>query len=243
MDKRKEKKVRGFTLIELLVVIMIIGILMAFVIPAIKGVIARARKSTAQNSLREIAKAYKIYMQEKGGLDATTTGLLKQDNSPINSVANFAKLMAQEGLLNDPNCYCFSFDSKVQAAGGVTKKTIMHGDGKTYTGCFPATSPTSPTFSVNIVVGVYEDGQENTTPIAYTRGFSPSSGNGTLVAGDSVFSDGGYIAFLDGSVKWFDNATNQLMKRDMTNTTSLIAEAIPTGSVILTANGTTVSAM
>jgi hypothetical protein len=87
---------------------------------------------------------------------------------------------------------------------------------------------------VNIVVDLPDSCPVNTTPIIYTRGLGS---DGRWSEGDGVFGQkGGFIAFLDGQVKWFDSVGDKLMRADMTATTSNIKEAVPSDSKILSAS-------
>ncbi|MDR2200489.1 MAG: type II secretion system GspH family protein [Puniceicoccales bacterium] len=220
--KEKIKKGKAFTLIELAVVIAIIAILMAFVLPAIGNAVERAKKGSAENAMKQFAKAYLLYRQDKGDFpaDATTANL-----------EAFATLLAREEYLNDPNFYILSVDSIPKPI----RKTILDGQAlvdktATTSEAFPAPKK----FSIEVIVGLSESCPENTTPIAYTRGLEGSFWNGDAVFG----AKGGYIAFLDGQVKWFADISGKLMKADMTAVASNIMDAIPSGARILKSDNT-----
>jgi prepilin-type N-terminal cleavage/methylation domain-containing protein len=58
----------GFTLVELLVVIVIIGMLVALLLPAVRSATESARQATCLNNLKEIGTAIMNYEADKGHL-------------------------------------------------------------------------------------------------------------------------------------------------------------------------------
>jgi len=66
-------KPTGFTLIELLVVVLIIGILMALLFPAIASVLDSGKKAQAKNDVVQLATAVVAYEAEYGRLPDTNS--------------------------------------------------------------------------------------------------------------------------------------------------------------------------
>src|SRR5947209_2433186 len=58
---------RGFTLIEMLVVIAIIATLIAFIFPALSGVLEKGKITQDMNNLRQIGLATQMYLNDNDG--------------------------------------------------------------------------------------------------------------------------------------------------------------------------------
>jgi general secretion pathway protein G len=70
------EKVRGFTLIELMLVVIIIGILVAMIVPRMAGRSEQARAAVAQADVDlNIATALKLYEIDNGAFPTTDEGL------------------------------------------------------------------------------------------------------------------------------------------------------------------------
>ena len=66
---------RGFTLIEIMIVVVIVGILVALVVPNIVGRSDQARRVAVENDLRAIATALDLYRADNGMYPSTDQGL------------------------------------------------------------------------------------------------------------------------------------------------------------------------
>lgn len=75
MNRRKGVPTRGFTLIEIMMVVIIIGILLAVVVPSVIGVDDRARVEAEKASLRGIAQALELYKLDNRRYPSTEQGL------------------------------------------------------------------------------------------------------------------------------------------------------------------------
>ncbi|MGD9782334.1 MAG: type II secretion system protein [Kiritimatiellia bacterium] len=67
-------RTRGFTLIELLVVITIIGLLMAIIVPSIRGALEGAKKARAMSQIDALDGAIKRYFAEYGRMPVPAGG-------------------------------------------------------------------------------------------------------------------------------------------------------------------------
>ncbi|MDR2200488.1 MAG: hypothetical protein LBN94_00010 [Puniceicoccales bacterium] len=183
---KKIKNRKAFMLMELIVVVAVIAILMAIIIPAAQKVLVSARKAKASTSMRQIAEAYSRYYNEHSIIPAAT------------SAADMALKLAQAGEINNANAFIFPGD---KAAAEVLAQEIYPLDANKYP--WEAGKPLSVVLICNIMAGLAPE----MVPVAYSRGLKD---DGTWDATNGVYgTEGGFIAFLDGTVTWFTNLSEK----------------------------------
>jgi general secretion pathway protein G len=72
---RKFRSQDGFTLIEIMVVILIIGLLALMVVPRLRGVADRAKRTKAQADIQELKQALDRYYLDNGSYPTSDQGL------------------------------------------------------------------------------------------------------------------------------------------------------------------------
>lgn len=221
---------RGFTLIELLTVIAIIAVLSAVLIPAVGGMLNRARKATAANNLRQIAIAYANYTSQEGA----------QPRSIIaDSAHDFALILAREGGLNDPKIFVLSEDPLVLAHNQPLPVSVASFSVEDSVWALDSAFADFP-LSFAFVSGLAPSAPPSTTPIAWTRGLQ-SDGTWKPLSDESpgVYgAEGGHIIFLDGHVEFHRDlrgadGAGVLQHFETRRPTANIVEAISPNAVVL----------
>jgi len=81
-----DRKHNGFTLVELLVVIVIIGMLVALLLPAIGAAREAARRSTCMNNQRNLGNALTQYVTNKDKFPGYSNAVLRQGGGPATAL-------------------------------------------------------------------------------------------------------------------------------------------------------------
>jgi prepilin-type N-terminal cleavage/methylation domain-containing protein len=183
--KKLKKNNKGFTLIELIVVISIITILMSLILPAAQKVLSSARKSKARTYMKQIAEAYCRFYQENSFIPNA------------GSCMEFVLKCAEAGELNNANIFVFPGDKK---AADVLRENIWPlGDEFAW--------EDGKHLSVCLIANITRAVSAATTPIAFSRGLDLYGGRWTQE--DGVWgAEGGFVAFLDGQVRWYTNLSD-----------------------------------
>ena len=103
----KKNTVKAFTLVEMLIVIVIIGILIASLMPRMQSAQGRARDVARKNDLAQIQTAIITSQQDKrkwpGMEDATEANRPNQKGIPVSNIATLLQYAWMTQVPKDPN--------------------------------------------------------------------------------------------------------------------------------------------
>jgi general secretion pathway protein G len=102
---RKRRQVtgeEGFTLLEVLVVIVIIGLLVGFVAPAVLRQLGGARVSVAKQSIERLGSILDMYKLDVGAYPSTADGLAALVTKPSDADNWNGPYLKSDGTLLDP---------------------------------------------------------------------------------------------------------------------------------------------
>ena len=109
----------GFTLIEIMVVILIIGLLALMVVPRLRGVADRAKRTKAQADIQELKQGLDRYYLDNGSYPTTDQGLQALVSPPTGGrlPSNYEQGGYIEKLPSDPwgNQYFYQSDGSTYA--------------------------------------------------------------------------------------------------------------------------------
>ena len=245
---------KAFTLVEIIFVIAIIGVLASILLPGFSKIKSEAQKIQDLANLKKYAEAHKTFLNSYGRFYRNGTSFEDNNSSildaPLWATYSLAGMHQDESpwiyreehaILTLPEIYVSSQDkyaSKPLSPAIVvppsTRASWKLKNGIQGASYADVNDSGLVCFSFCMVLGLEPSAPDN-TPIAFTRGLKY---DGTWDETYGVYgSSGGYIAFMDGHVRWFDGKRPiRLLKWGKEEYTSDIREAIPNTTYIR--NGT-----
>lgn len=113
----RERHDAGFTLLELLVVIVILGLLIGLVAPAVLRQLGHAKQSIAAQSLQQIDGVLDIYKLDVGAYPSTAQGMQALISQP-DGVTGWAGPYVKSGRLpTDPWGHLYFYESPSSRSG------------------------------------------------------------------------------------------------------------------------------
>ena len=222
---------KGFTLIELLTVIAIIGILAAVLFPGVQGVMKRAKQSTAQTKVRNIAQAY-IAFASTGNKFVKQGAWSPASPTQANSVADFGAVLSYNANLNAAELWYVEAD-KLNESASFPKQVLVGATGN---------QSVDPNFASGSVQSGYHSWTtfvptprniDEKIPLFWSRGLTTAGkwDDATGVWG----AEGGHIAFGDSHVSWFQDTVsddNKFVSKKQPGTLTLNwQDAVSVGTV------------
>ncbi|OYV37952.1 MAG: type II secretion system protein GspG [Rhodospirillales bacterium 20-64-7] len=115
-NRRREGE-SGFTLLELLVVIVILGLLIGLVAPAVLRQLGHAKESIAKQSVAQIGSVLDLYKLDAGSYPSTQDGLQALLTKPDDAVAWAGPYIKGGTLPHDPWGHAYLYQSPSGRAG------------------------------------------------------------------------------------------------------------------------------
>ncbi|MDR3273798.1 MAG: type II secretion system GspH family protein [Puniceicoccales bacterium] len=216
----------AFTLIEILAVIAVIGILAGLLFPSVGNMIDRARKMEDASNMRQIAIAYMNYLHDNYD---------RRDVAQCKNLYEFANVLARRGYLDSPEVYFSNSDPLVSSSRLKKPKLIGKANGGPWR---PSDDFLKFPLSVVVVTNISAGAPASTTPIIYSRGLDVNTGAWKK---DGMYGEeGGFIAFLDGHVRFFNNVTDeesQMLSFYTGDSTTRLPDALNHGAKALSSSG------
>jgi general secretion pathway protein G len=107
----------GFTLLELLVVIVILGLLIGLVAPAVLRQLGHAKESIARQSITQIGSVLDLYKLDAGGYPSTQDGLQALITKPDDVDSWAGPYLKTNNLPQDPWGHAYLYQSPSTRAG------------------------------------------------------------------------------------------------------------------------------
>lgn len=115
-SKRHERE-GGFTLLELLVVIVILGLLIGLVAPAVLRQLGHAKDSIAKQSIEQIGSVLDLYKLDAGSYPSTQDGLQALITKPDDDDAWAGPYLKSGQLPRDPWGHLYLYQSPSSRPG------------------------------------------------------------------------------------------------------------------------------
>lgn len=183
----------GFSLIELLMVLGVMAILMGMLVPSVGVVREKAQRMATAQKLRQIGLAVATYQSVTG---RSVSG---------SDIGEWMASLASETGVREGDLYIYEEDPLLaQTTGSIPPVLVAPGK----TGAWEEISGFEDwPIGVTVVSGLNPLSNPSTTPVAWTRGLTPSgqwADFGTARPG--IYGNkGGYIVFMDGHVEFHSN--------------------------------------
>ena len=247
-DTVRKGRNQAFTLVEVIFVIAIVGVLASILLPGFQKIRKEAQKIEDVSHLKKIAEAYKIYIERFGRM-ITFNGIRMAESfawGPVYGNDKGENLISSAGskencVLNDASVYISSGDKYASKAVRTSVGSLNSSGTYDYgrwnewqnpwknNKCVLGYGNDQPLFSYVLIGGLSEECSPETTPVAFTRGLTDK---GTWDKDYGLYGEsGGYVAYLDGHVRWFDGKRPaRFLKPDKSGYSSNIADAVPDGA-------------